>query len=442
MPQIPGVVSSPSPGAFRMPKTGLRVRSPLSRSAPVEIAIRHGNSVRSLTVRPWLTTTVVGGCLTFLTLYLLATGYLFFRDDILRASITRQAHIQFAYEDRIAALRAEIDRLASRQLLNQQAIDAKLEQLLTRQSDLDERQDVIAVLGQALGRAGIALPEPARPTEAERKSDKPITTGSIVPLRAGQFPASDFAALRPSYDGNDDTTRNLPQFDAVEQSVRELAERQVAFVGSVAGEVERRTGRISAVLKTLGQPVPAGVSGEESGVGGPFVPLSADMDSESFRDSVTSLTAELDRLAKVRDVALRLPLSKPVRNASITSGFGTRIDPFLGRPALHTGIDFRAATGHPIRATAGGKVIAAEYNSGYGNMVEIDHGGGITTRFGHMSRILVTVGQSVSKGTIIGKAGSTGRATGPHVHYEIRKRGQAIDPMRYIRAGIELSSLL
>jgi hypothetical protein len=117
----------------------------------------------------------------------------------------------------------------------------------------------------------------------------------------------------------------------------------------------------------------------------------------------------------------------------VTSRFGRRIDPFLGKPAMHTGIDFRAATGDPARATAGGTVVTAEYSGGYGNMVEIDHGNGISTRFGHMSRIDVTAGQIVSEGTIVGRAGSTGRSTGPHLHYEIRIDGAPIDPMRYIK---------
>ena len=118
------------------------------------------------------------------------------------------------------------------------------------------------------------------------------------------------------------------------------------------------------------------------------------------------------------------------------------MDPFLGRPAMHTGVDFRAAAGYPARATAGGTVITAEYTGGYGNMVEIDHGNGITTRYGHLSRIDVTVGQVVAKGAIVGRAGSTGRSTGPHLHYEVRVDGAAIDPMRYIKAGSEIAPLL
>jgi murein DD-endopeptidase MepM/ murein hydrolase activator NlpD len=109
---------------------------------------------------------------------------------------------------------------------------------------------------------------------------------------------------------------------------------------------------------------------------------------------------------------------------------------------MHTGIDFRAPTGQPARATAGGKVVSAGYEGGYGNLVEIDHGGGITTRFAHLSKIGVKKGQAIAKGDVVGNTGNTGRSTGPHLHYEIRVNGRAIDPMTFIRAGEKLTPLL
>jgi murein DD-endopeptidase MepM/ murein hydrolase activator NlpD len=139
---------------------------------------------------------------------------------------------------------------------------------------------------------------------------------------------------------------------------------------------------------------------------------------------------------------MQLPLTRPIPNSPITSGFGARMDPFLGRPAMHTGIDFRAASGSLARTTAGGTVISAGYNGGYGNMVEVDHGNGISTRYGHLSRIDVTVGQVVAKGAVLGETGSTGRSTGPHLHYEVRVDGAAVNPMTFIKAGSEITPLL
>src|SRR5258705_9751787 len=138
-----------------------------------------------------------------------------------------------------------------------------------------------------------------------------------------------------------------------------------------------------------------------------------------------------------------VPYRKPViGEVEFTSGFGVRSDPFLGRPAMHSGLDFRSETGDPVRATANGVVESAGWNGGYGNMVEIDHGNGFSTRYGHMSKIEVKVGQQIKIGQIIGRVGSTGRSTGPHLHYETRIDGDAVDPQKFLRAGLRLGNAL
>lgn len=109
---------------------------------------------------------------------------------------------------------------------------------------------------------------------------------------------------------------------------------------------------------------------------------------------------------------------------------------------MHAGIDFRGRTGTPIQSTGAGRVVRAGWAGGYGRLVEIDHGGGWTTRYAHMSRIDVKVGQTLSTGDNIGAIGSTGRSTGPHLHYEIRKDGKATDPIRFLRAGNRIAELL
>jgi murein DD-endopeptidase MepM/ murein hydrolase activator NlpD len=105
---------------------------------------------------------------------------------------------------------------------------------------------------------------------------------------------------------------------------------------------------------------------------------------------------------------------------------------------MHPGIDFHANVGDPIYATAAGKVVKAGWEGGYGNMVEIDHGEGLATRYGHMSEIDVTVGQKIRIGQIIGRVGTTGRSTGPHLHYEVRVNGEAVNPEKFLAAGGEI----
>jgi murein DD-endopeptidase MepM/ murein hydrolase activator NlpD len=136
-----------------------------------------------------------------------------------------------------------------------------------------------------------------------------------------------------------------------------------------------------------------------------------------------------------------VPIRKPLLgDIDMSSSFGVRSDPFGRGPAMHSGVDFRGDSGDPVRATAAGKVTSAAWNGGYGKMVEIDHGNGFTTRYGHLSEISAKAGQSVRAGQIIGRVGSTGRSTGPHLHYETRIEGDAVDPQKFLRAGLRLGS--
>jgi murein DD-endopeptidase MepM/ murein hydrolase activator NlpD len=410
------------------------------RKPPHRVIIARGGEVRTFTVKPWLAGSVVVGAAVFGVLYLAATGYLFFRDDILAASIAEQTQMKQAYEERIATLRSDIDRLTSHQLLGQQQLETELDRLSGRQAALDARQDVIAGLSQAARRVGIApaagdavVPGAAPAADKAATADAPAKAGTKSPLAD--------AAIQS---GTPDKANAAGQrISAVESSLDSLARDQVAYVDTVATRVMQRSQKIAAILNRLGQKVPpshAQTGGEA--IGGPLVELQPDTDPATFRASVSLVTGEVEHFGALRRIALRLPLTRPISGAPITSRFGVRVDPFLGTPAMHTGIDFRAPTGYPARATADGTVTMAGYDGGYGNMVEIDHGNGVTTRYGHLSKIDVTVGQVVSKGTVLGRTGSTGRSTGPHLHYEVRVDGDAIDPMQYITAGSEIAALL
>jgi murein DD-endopeptidase MepM/ murein hydrolase activator NlpD len=128
-----------------------------------------------------------------------------------------------------------------------------------------------------------------------------------------------------------------------------------------------------------------------------------------------------------------LPTAFPVGGGLFSSNFGWRIDPFTGFNAFHEGIDFMSEVGTPIRAAAGGVVIASEMHPQYGNMLEIDHGNDLVTRYGHASKRTVKVGDVVLRGAKIGEVGSTGRSTGPHLHFEVRLRGVAQNPARFLQ---------
>jgi len=136
-----------------------------------------------------------------------------------------------------------------------------------------------------------------------------------------------------------------------------------------------------------------------------------------------------------------LPTIQPVNVSYNASGFGWRLDPFTGRNTFHEGIDFAAATGTPIVAAAGGVVIAAEYHHQFGNMLEIDHGNDMVTRYAHTSRLLVKVGDIVKRGQHVADIGSTGRSTGSHLHFEVLVKGVQQDPHKFLAAGADQAKL-
>ncbi len=147
-------------------------------------------------------------------------------------------------------------------------------------------------------------------------------------------------------------------------------------------------------------------------------------------DSLSSIEAKILQQSVLKDM---LPNSNPIRAAYNSSSYGWRIDPFNGNKAFHEGLDFTANTGTPIRAAADGIVSNAEQNGAYGKLVKIEHGAGLETRYAHTSKIFVKVGERVTKGQIVAEVGSTGRSTGPHLHYEIRLNGAALDPRKYLK---------
>jgi len=193
----------------------------------------------------------------------------------------------------------------------------------------------------------------------------------------------------------------------------------------------------------LGSPVSSLAGGANRG--GPLVrsgPLSETelqariaelMDRIEFStEQLSSIEAKLLQQSVLKDT---LPNSSPVAAAFNSSSFGWRIDPFNGHKAFHEGLDFTAAAGTPIFAAAGGIVSTAEQTPDYGKLVKIDHGSGLETRYAHASRLYVRAGERVEKGQKIAEVGSTGRSTGPHLHYEIRLAGNPLDPRKYLKAS-------
>jgi len=398
--------------------------------------------------------------LAWLSLTTACTGgagwFILSRDDLAARLIARETTRQYAYEDRIAALRADIDRYASRALLDQDGVESRVDELATRQAELESRQSLVTALSDTLQSNGLApavkLPlranviKPGEPIRASGVTSfapimpsKPMPAPEAPPLRGAEANAANGwqSGEAPAEPPAKRVEATLTRLDKAMASTNAA---QIAALKDMDETLAATQTRLRSALAETGldaeRLTPAGNAG---GVGGPFVPVKLDPAAGPFEATLTALQPRMASVMRLRGVIDQLPLARPMAgDHDFTSNFGYRTDPFTRGLAMHTGVDFRAETGSSILATAPGKVVAAEYNGGYGNMVEVEHANGLSTRYAHMSAISVSVGQIVKTGSVLGRVGSTGRSTGPHLHYETRINDEPVDPTRFLRAGGKL----
>jgi murein DD-endopeptidase MepM/ murein hydrolase activator NlpD len=433
-----------------VPMVSRLVASPFSNStAALSVVIGRGPSPRIVNLRPW--SVILLGSLGTLLLgwYLVATLYLVFRDEMLSRLMSQQAELQYAYEDRLAALRNQIDRVTSRQLLDQNSLEGKVHELLSRQAQLETRQAVVATL---IDQPVLAAQRPSRAAQAPQPTSS--TVQSFAPLPGKPTPLADAFELRlldrrpaSAIGGPEERLKKsqageepaVAAIAAAAAAADTIERRQIATLDVLDRAARENAQRLSAVFAETGLDAQRFVASSKAPQGGPLVPLHV-RGQGPFETKLAQLQITLQQAERVRRIVSGLPVARPMpAEYETTSSFGARPDPFTRGLAMHTGIDFRAPSGTPVKATAPGKVVEAAYVGGYGNMVEVDHGNGVTTRYAHLSSIGVDVGDSVAKGEVLGRVGSTGRSTGPHLHYETRIDGDAADPMRFIRAGHRLA---
>jgi murein DD-endopeptidase MepM/ murein hydrolase activator NlpD len=474
---------------------------PREYASHYSISFARGERARSFAVRPSVLVSLLSllpilacGCLALTLLFI-------FRDDLLASMMSRQAEMQYAYEDRLASMRTQMERMKSRELLQEQAYEGRLHELFARQAQLETRASLIVNLAQRAGIAGDVIGEiprtPATTVKAESSAKPPSQDASPNPLLSQRFsgsptglpsattsfapistsqpypntkPHPDTMELRlaPSAEPADATppprrqsTIDVPrERDSADASLDATLPERLAIAASALDRVERNQVDMLAKLRapavaiaerlrtalaetglSLDRLTQVAGAHTSSPQGGPFVPVQLGPDSSPFVREFSRVQEAVLVTDRLRRILPHVPLRKPLPGApDVTSGFGVRIDPFLGRPAMHTGIDLRDDYGAAVRATAAGRVVTAEWTGGYGKMVEVDHGNGLASRYAHLSGLSVSEGQMVEAGAVIGRIGSTGRATGPHLHYEVRIDDEAIDPLRFLRAGSKLMS--
>jgi murein DD-endopeptidase MepM/ murein hydrolase activator NlpD len=212
---------------------------------------------------------------------------------------------------------------------------------------------------------------------------------------------------------------------------------QVAMAEQVRRSTDAQYLRTAAMISKLGVPMNSRSMG---GMGGPYEPVTAANTAQPVKPGQAdpqfrALFNSWKRLDTLNTAIVAIPSAKPVNDISVNSGFGVRSDPFRGGRAMHAGVDIPGPYATPIYATADGIVGRSGRFGGYGNLVELEHGRGIQTRYGHMSSLLVMAGTRVKRGQLIGLMGSTGRSTGNHLHYEVRLEGRAVNPMPFLQTS-------
>lgn len=312
-----------------------------------------------------------------------------------------------AYEDRIAQLRVEVDRLHSRSYAQTGDINLQLQELALQQEELLEQHQLVRVLvdkADELGIKAASLP----PSQAV-----PLTTSSVT--------------------GN-------PDIDATASAVNQMMDETKYAIASIAETATERTDHIVSELSELGIAV---TLPSEDAVGGPLLPAVGNAEASGMIRDANSVMTALLRYKTAQETSDSAPVHMPISgNFRQSSGFGNRKDPFNGSRAFHSGMDFAAPNGSIVLSAGKGTVTFVGSRSGYGNVVEISHGNGLVTRYGHLSAFLSKEGQAVNTGTPIAKVGSTGRSTGPHLHFEVRKGEQAINPKAFLDAGKRLLGML
>lgn len=476
-----------------------------TRPLQLRLSLAIGQRTRTLVLPPVALVIFMGLLPLAGLIYLGATCYYIFHDDLLAQLSRRQIAMQYSYEDRIAVLRHEVTNLTQHAKINAAELAERLSALSQRQGELESRSLLIARLAERAkamhqtseARMTASSPDTLKPEVAASTNplltsafapELPAETSAYAPLSPSRVPpdmptsgelkphpegfqlrlnntadrhghavsedGADHAASKPagahlsplSLDFGLPLTGRLNRLGARQD---QLDHAQLALLHSLQKPAERISAHIRSAIASAGLSadqlrLPAGALAKKAAsseaTGGPFVPLpTVTADDVAFARAATATQNAIATAERLRLIEAYVPLAAPLPDhPAVTSPFGSRIDPFLGRPALHTGLDLRDEYGAPVRATADGTVVFASADGGYGNMVEIDHGNGLTTRYAHLSKFEVRPGQKVKAGTIVGRIGATGRATGPHLHYETRIDGTPVNPERFLRAGAHL----
>jgi murein DD-endopeptidase MepM/ murein hydrolase activator NlpD len=433
------------------------------------LSLSRGDAIRTVMLRPASLWALAALAALLIVWASAVSAYIALHDDLLSAVVARQAAMERTYESRLAEARARLDEVAGQRALDLKSFARKLSELASRQARLEKRGAVVAALAAESegrnpsaheGRPAQAFPAdalgairalgPPLPAEGDAGSARayaPLPGLSAEPGAMKPHPIDEpgetlSARPAPSLTAAADDLDAAARSAIIDRSLDQMDSGQMKALAAIGRSAERIASRDAAIVARTGlDPAKLTAPHAEGGVGGPFIPAEVDPNAPAFDQALTRAARDVAMAERLKALMPFMPVRMPLfGDASITSPFGYRADPFLGRLALHPGVDLVEAWGAEIHATGAGRVTHAGPMGGYGIMVEIDHGNGLVTRYAHMSKALVEEGQDVVQGAVLGKMGSSGRSTGPHLHYEVRVDGEPVDPERYLRAGADLTA--
>lgn len=417
------------------------------------VFLKSDTDTRFIRLRPLTQLLAMTGSAAIVSWAIVATAILLM-DSIGSGNFREQAkRDQRTYETRLNVLAAQRDSRAEEAVAAQERFNAALQQISKMQSDLlaseirrRELETGIEVTQSTL-RETMRDREAARTELAELKdsSSGVVTAGVASTTSAGSMDFLANALARTAAERDQvvaDAQDALLQADEMAATIAQMKDQNDRVFRQLEEAMTVSVAPLNKMFKSAGMSPDSilnQVRRRYSGSGGPLTPLSFSTRGDALSQDTqraNRLLNQMDRLNMYRIAAEKAPFASPVKSAfRFTSEFGFRRDPKTGGRRMHKGVDFAAGSGTPIYSTADGVVVHAGWSSGYGRLVKIQHEFGIETRYAHLSKMRVKVGQRVSRGDRIGDMGASGRVTGVHLHYEVRVGGEAVNPMIYIKAA-------
>lgn len=433
-----------------------------------QIYLRSHGQVQFISLSPFTQAVFLAIGFAFFSWVAFSSVNVVFKQQIIASKEQRYVKMQGAYEERLAQLQSAYDELNGQLVISQERflastreledkhrqLTALMGQRRSASSELDTmRQRYAATLRRLDGNAQgntilMSVDQDSEGVNVAQTTTRPqraADAGNFI-VDGGENGGIDIAGLAggASQHGTESQIdTRLNKLDRAQQglinSVEETTDRRIRELKSIIGMTD--IADVRALMKQKSGGDAKAKSTEPVAEGGPFLGLSegealAGAGEEStFTKQLFRVSQNLKTMADLEKAIAKMPLAEPVISYRETSGFGPRRDPFNGRMAFHAGEDMATDYGSPVYATTSGTVTYADWKGAYGRLIEIDIGNGFRTRYGHLSAINVKVGQKIAFRDVIGRVGSTGRSSGPHLHYEVWFDGIVRDPSKFIEAG-------